>query len=207
MHNKSPQQQLRPSNIALEKNQIPASAELKRKLQARKKELEVGLTQLKAQHAESSGTEENKKDKLEKEIKKLEIDPSTMNEINALTEELENNSTGHGPYWWTIAVPSALHKNSDTYGGSAKKQSNEKDAFLSSVRHYLKTLEQKAGEFGLTNADDYFEALFAFRYMYRCQTKVHQPIGGQAIIGPGSRLFFRSNEISIVCSLRGCRAG
>ncbi len=109
-----------------------------------------------------------------------------------LKEKDENREDGDD--WWTIALPIELHRRSLTFGQTAEQQSLSSDEgihpFVSNVRHYLRILERR-------DVDDYFQALSAFRYMYRCQTKEHIPIDGKNLIGSTPRLSFFSDKMHL----------
>ncbi len=176
---------------------IPSCAVLKRELKPVKTRLEEQLKEL-----EKTATQQKtitKKKQTEQEISEIKA------KLLLLTQELDkgriskesqkdgqgNDDKGekkykqvHGPYWWTIAIPSELHQQGLTFAKSTAEQVQlGGHPFLRDISHYLRILESG-------DTAQYFQALSAFRYMYRCQTKDYEPIGNQVFIGSTPKQFF-----------------
>lgn len=101
----------------------------------------------------------------------LECDhiPSSMTlreEKSKKPAELKNEDEA---MWWAIALPKKLHRISPT------TESEDHPDFLNIIQFYFENLEKYPEIFNVTK-EDYWKALGAFRYLYRCQAKEHADI-------------------------------
>ncbi len=110
----------------------------------------------------------------------------SLGELGAHTAD--NPGDVHGKKWWTITVPHTLHAQ-----GEVTFKMKSAAPFSEIVEDYLEKLKKRPEDFSLTS-EDYLKALGAFRYLYRCQTKKPEQVGGKSVIGRAQFVLLTQEE-------------
>lgn len=128
------------------------------------------------------------------EEQKNDVDEK-INYIKIEDSWIVDQNKGHQNACWVIAIAEKLHQAGVTFMQPSTKQKNDsKLPFFKETEDYLNKIEEKPQYF-LGMADNYFYALGALRYLYRCQVKPASIVNAEYASGVVPPVFFEKSPV------------